>query len=93
MKLFITLFFLIACKSLPLESSKQSCTKKAAEVVADNFMIKKHYELSSYYKQINDSQNVFRIYYALKDSLTLGGDALIEVSKKNCSIIKVKLYQ
>lgn len=69
------------------------CTKASAIEIADQFMRKRHFKLSYYNKEIVETNNDFRIEYISKDSISLGGRAVLKISKSDCRIVKKILFQ
>lgn len=86
------IFCLISCDASNKVVNTTPCTKSSAVIIADK-LIKKHYRLSDYNKDIVESNDAFTINYSPKDSLTLGGRAILKISKNSCSVIEKTFFQ
>ena len=92
MKYLAFVIFCLSSCNASNKAIKTPCTKVSAENIADN-LIKKHYRLSNYNKNIVESNDAFTINYIPKDSLSFGGGAILKISKGNCSVIKKTFFQ
>lgn len=71
----------------------ESCTSEKAKIMSDKFLGKKKFDLKDYYSSIEENEKEFIVTYALKDTMQLGGGAVINISKETCKIIKSELFQ
>ena len=90
-KLIFFLFLMYGCNTT--KTTTMDCNKNEAQKTTDNLMLQKGYNLTSLNKTIEESLDYFTIKYMPKDTMSLGGGAVIKISKKDCKIVDGKFYQ